>query len=103
MYYTIFFSAPTVKGNDGTASEELIQYGPLDAPSKKKFPAELLLIIRRQAVDLLLGDRDNQKGRDALRFIKDVATGRDDVKDIRKGNYFVRAAWLGHCSGSNFV
>ena len=41
---------------------------------------------------MLLGDRDNQKGRDALRFIKDVATGRDDVKDIKKGNYFVRAA-----------
>ena len=49
---------------------------------------------------MLLGDRDNQKGRDALRFIKDVATGRDDVKDIKKGNYFVRAAWLGQCSGS---
>lgn len=52
---------------------------------------------------MLLGDRDNQKGRDALRFIKDVATGRDDVKDIKKGKYFVRAAWLGQCSGSNFV
>ncbi|CAH3046998.1 unnamed protein product, partial [Porites lobata] len=77
-------STPTVKGNDGTVSKELIQYGLLDVPSKKKFPAELLLIIRRQAVDLLLGDRDNQKGRDALRFIKDVATGRDDVKDIKK-------------------
>ena len=61
-----------------------------------------MLIIRRQAVDLLLGDRDNQKGRDALRFIKEVATGRNDVEDIKKGNYFVRAAWLGHCSGSNF-
>jgi len=52
---------------------------------------------------LLLGDRDNQKGRDALRFIKDVATGRNDVENIKKGNYFVRAAWLGHLSGSNFV
>ena len=52
---------------------------------------------------MLLGDRDNQKGRDALRFIEDVATGRNDVEDIKKGNYFVRATWLGHCSGSNFV
>ena len=36
---------------------------------------------------MLLGDRDNQKGRDALRFIKDVATERNDVEDIKKGNY----------------
>lgn len=56
--------------------------------SKKSIPAELLVVVRRQAVDLLLGDRNNQKGIDALRFIKDVTTGRNDVEQIRKGNSF---------------
>ena len=83
----IFFRAPDVKGEDGAVSESLIKYGTLDAASKKKIPAELLIIIRRKAVDLLLGDRNDQRGRDALRFIIDVASGRNDVEQIRKGNF----------------
>ena len=83
----IFFRAPDVKGADGAVSESLIKYGILDAASKKRIPAELLIIVRRKAVDLLLGDRNNQRGRDALRFIIDVASGRNDVEQIRKGNF----------------
>ena len=83
----IFFRAPDVKGEDGAVSESLIKYGTLDAASKKRIPAELLIIVRRKAVDLLLGDRNNQRGRDALRFIIDVASGRNDVEQIRKGNF----------------
>ena len=83
----IFFRAPDVKGADGAVSESLIKYGVLDAASKKRIPAELLIIVRRKAVDLLLGDRNNQRGRDALRFIIDVASGRNDVEQIRRGNF----------------
>ena len=83
----IFFRAPDVKGADGAVSESLIKYGILDAASKKRIPAELLIIVRRKAVDLLLGDRNNQRGRDALRFIIDVASGRNDVEQIRKGDF----------------
>lgn len=83
----IFFRAPDVKGADGAVSESLIKYGILDAASKKRIPAELLIIGRRKAVDLLLGDRNNQRGRDALRFIIDVASERNDVEQIRKGNF----------------
>lgn len=43
-------------------------------------------------MDLLLGDRNNQKGIDALRFIKDVTSGRNDVEQIRKGNLFFKKA-----------
>ena len=46
---------------------------------------ELLVIMRRQAVDLLLGDSTNQKGRDALKFIVNLATGRNGLEDIKKG------------------
>ena len=83
----IFFRAPDVKAADGAVSESLIKYGTLDAASKKRIPAELLIKVRRKAVDLLLGDRNNQRGRDALRFIIDVASGRNDVEQIRKGNF----------------
>lgn len=83
----IFFRDPDVKGADGAVSESLIKYGILDAASKKRIPAELLIIVRRKAVDLLLGDRNNQRGIDALRFIIDVASGRNDVEQIRKGNF----------------
>lgn len=43
-------------------------------------------------MDLLLGDRNNQNGIDALRFIKDVTSGRNDVEQIRKGNLFFKKA-----------
>lgn len=88
IHVFFYYSAPNVKGEDGAVSEALIERGTLDEASKKSIPAELLVVVRRQAVDLLLGDRNNQKGIDALRFIKDVTTGRNDVEQIRKGNLF---------------
>ena len=88
IHVFFYYSAPNVKGDDGTVSEVLIKKGTLDEASKKSIPAELLVVVRRQAVDLLLGDRNNQKGIDALRFIKDVTTGRNDVEQIRKGNLY---------------
>lgn len=88
MYFP-YYSAPNVKGEDGPVSEALIKKGTLDEESKKSIPVELLVVVRRQAVDLLLGDRNDQKGIDALRFIKDVTTGRNDVEQIRKGNIFL--------------
>ena len=65
----------------------LIQSGTLDAASKQSFPVELLVIMRRQAEDLLLGDSNDQKGRDALRFIVSLASDRIDVDQIKKGGF----------------
>lgn len=66
-------------------SESYIQRSEAKNPqSAANFPEELLLIIRRQAVELLLGDTKGS-GRDALQFIVDVATGREDVKYIKIG------------------
>ena len=92
IHVFFYYSAPNVKGEDGAVSEALIEKGTLDEASKKSIPAELLVIVRRQAVDLLLGDRNNQKGIDALRFIKDVTSGRNDVEQITKGNLFFKKA-----------
>lgn len=67
-------------------SESYIQRSEaIDPQSAATFPEELLLIIRRQAVELLLGDTNEWKGRDALQFIVDVTTGREDVKYIKIG------------------
>lgn len=67
-------------------SESYIQRSEaIDPQSAANFPEELLLIIRRQAVELLLGDTNEWKGRDALQFIVDVTTGREDVKYIKIG------------------
>ena len=66
-------------------SESYIQRSEaIDPQSAANFPEELLLIIRRQAVELLLGDTKG-RGRDALQFIVDVTTGREDVKYIKIG------------------
>ena len=62
-----------------------------NAVTRTGFPKELLLVIRRQAVDLLLGNQNDKKGKDALQFIVKVTEGREDVKDIkniRKGKLF---------------
>ena len=65
-------------------SESYIQISKaIDPQSAANFPEELLLITRRQAVELLLGDTNESKGRDALQFIVDVTTGREDVKYIK--------------------
>ena len=82
----IFVLAPKVKGQDGMVSESSVSKSQtIDAQSKNGFPEDLLLIIRRQAVDFLLADRNDQKGKDALQFIVSMTTGREDVEYIMKG------------------
>lgn len=81
----LLFSAPKARGQDGIVSESYIQRSEaIDPQSAANFPEELLLIIRRQAVELLLGDTEGS-GRDALQFIVDVTAGREDVKYIKIG------------------
>ena len=84
--------APDSRGQDGSVAVSLIQSGTLDAASKQSFPVELLVIMRRRAEDLLLGDSNDQKGRDALRFIVSLASDKSDVDQIKKGRF----SWSSH-------
>jgi len=61
----------------------MVQSGTLGAAGKGSYPRELLVIMRRQAEDLLLSNSDNQKGREALEFIRSVTDERSDVDDIK--------------------
>ena len=81
------FPAPNQKGQNGTVSSSFIQPGALDAASKQSFPVQLLVIMRRQAEDRLLGDSNDQNGRDALTFIVSLANERNDVDEIKKGEH----------------
>ena len=90
------FSAPNTPGAFGSVSASLVQSGALDAASKQSFPPELLVIMRRQAEDLLLSDSDSQKGREALEFILSVAneiSGNQKVERIKKCKFF---SWIIH-------
>jgi len=44
--------------------------------------------MKRQAEDLLLGNIDSQKGKEALQFILSLANEKNDVDQIKKGCYF---------------
>jgi len=77
-------STPSTKGQDGLVRKSDVQSGTLDASNKKSFPVELIAIMRRQAVDLLLGNSNDQEGRDALRFILSLANARNDIEKIKK-------------------
>jgi len=77
-------STPSTKGQDGLVRKSDVQAGTLDASNKKSFPVELIAIMRRQAVDLLLGNSNDQEGRDALRFILSLANARNDIEKIKK-------------------
>ena len=61
---------------------------------------ELLYMIKRQAVDLLLSDTDDQKGRKALEFIKSVTEERTGVDLLKKGNYTLIQVSVTFFSGS---
>ena len=88
--FLFFFSlAPNSSGQDGSVNISLIKSGTLDTASKQSFPRELLVIMRRQAEDLLLGNSKDQKGRDALEFILTLANERSDVKDIKNCEFLV--------------
>jgi len=80
------FLAPHTPGQAGSVTGSVARAGPLDAASKRTFPVELLVIMRRQAVDLLLSNRDSQKGRETLEFILDVTndiSGNAKVERIK--------------------
>jgi len=94
-----FFSAPNWKGQNGAASASSVVRGALDAASKRSFPVKLIVIMKRQAEDLLLGNTDNQKGKEALQFILSLANERNDVDQIKKGCYF----WIIRGTDSNLV
>lgn len=78
-------SAPSVKGVDGVAKKSFIESGTLDADVKRNFPEELLLLMRRQALDLLLGDSYDRQGRSTLKFIKSIVEDREDLESLKKG------------------
>ena len=83
--FFVLFSALSVKGQDGAVNDSLVQSGQLNAVNKESFPKELLLIMKRQGEDLLLGDSKDRNGRDALEFIRDLTVERSDVEQIREG------------------
>jgi len=60
---------------------------------------ELIVIMKRQAEDLLLGNTDNQKGKEALHFILSLANERDDMDQIKKGFKF----WIIYGTDNNLV
>lgn len=62
-----------------------IASGRLNAAIKRAYPQELLLLMRRQAVDLLLGNSNDRQGRSTLQFIKSIVEERDDVEQLKKG------------------
>ena len=79
------FLAPNHPGKDGSVSGLDIESRLLNKADKKSYPAELLKIMRRQAEDLLLGNINDTKGRDALMFILNVVNERDDVEELKRG------------------
>ena len=62
-----------------------IASGRLNAAIKRDYPQELLLLMRRQAVDLLLGNSNDRQGRSTLQFIKSIVEERNDVEQLKKG------------------
>jgi len=82
-----YFQLLIRKDQNGTVNSSFIQSGALDAASKQSFPVQLLVIMRRQADDWLLGDSNDQNGRDALTFIVSLANERNDVDEVKKGEH----------------
>ena len=78
-------SAPSKKGLDGVVEDSSIASGRLNAAIKRGYPQELLLLMRRQAVDFLLGNSNDRQGRSTLQFIKSIVEERDDVEQLKKG------------------
>lgn len=82
-----FFSAPQTRGSDGSVSGPAVKSGALEAEDKQSYPVDLLEIMRRQAEDLLLSNSGDQKGREALEFIKrvtDEITTDENAQRINK-------------------
>lgn len=81
-----FFSAPQTRGSDGSVSGPDVKSGALEAEDKQSYPVDLLEIMRRQAEDLLLSNSGDQKGREALEFIKKVTDEITTDKNAQRIN-----------------
>ena len=85
-YFHFFLLAPFSPGKDGPFNfPPNLHSGALDPEIKRSYPLDLLYIMHRQAEDLLLSNRNNEKGRAALQFILSLANDRSDVEEIKKG------------------
>ena len=71
--------APNIKGKDGAVNTSNIQSSTLDTQNKKRFPLELLKIMKRKAEDLLLAEPKSRSGKKALKFIIGVVEEKADV------------------------
>ena len=50
--------------------------------------------MKREAEDLLLGNSNDENGRDALRFILFLVNNRKDMEHIKKGELLLKIAIL---------
>lgn len=87
-----FFSAPQTGGSDGSVGGPAVKSGALEAEDKQSYPVDLLEIMRRQAEDLLLSNSGDQKGREALEFIKSVT---DEITTDEKAQRINKCELLG--------
>lgn len=94
-----FFSAPQTRGSDGSVSGPAVKSGALEAEDKQSYPVDLLEIMRRQAEDFLLSSSGDQKGREALEFIKSAT---DEITTDEYAQRINKCKLLGTFSAKNF-
>ena len=61
------------------------KWNELDSKTEKDYPLAVINIIRREAEDLLLSNSNDNKGRDALKFILSLTNERSDLQALKKG------------------
>lgn len=77
-------AAPEEDGSPGSVTETGIESRGIDAAAKQNYPMALMRLMRRHAEDLLWADNLNE-GRQALRFIKEITSQRQDARHAFKG------------------
>ncbi|KAM7430868.1 hypothetical protein ABFA07_018466 [Porites harrisoni] len=90
-------STPQTGGSDGSVGGPAVKSGALEAEDKQSYPVDLLEIMRRQAEDLLLSNSGDQKGREALEFIKSVTDEITTDENAQRINKYAtrKLAFLG--------
>ena len=63
------------------------EWNELDTKTKRDYPLPVINIMRREAEDLLLSNSNDQKGRDALKFILRLTNERGDLEAMKKGGH----------------
>ena len=63
------------------------EWNELDIKTKRDYPLPVINIMRREAEDLLLSNSNDQKGRDALKFILRLTNERGDLEAMKKGGH----------------